>query len=146
MQHLKTLMQLADKASSVIELARATRIHRFNVPPASTIYIDIGNADLFVARAVEPVVEITAKLQAPFAWRTAADQDDAGVYFVARRRPVVGMVAGAVILLTAPQDAHLFLKLTHCVLRLEDVSGDYHLAPSERGKPLRLNAVNPTGK
>ncbi|GEM_PF-357958 len=130
MQHFKTLIKVVNTASSLAELTRSSQTYRFNVAPAITVYLHAAQADIFVMRHNLPVVEITAKLQAPFGWRIAAEQDDAGVYFVARRRLVVGSIAGAVFLVTVPHDAYLTLKLEDCRLSLEHVSGDFQLAPT----------------
>ena len=45
------------------------------------------HAEVRVSRWEFPRIEVTAQLQAPWGWRVESEQDDAGVYFVARRRP-----------------------------------------------------------
>ena len=82
-----------------------------------------------IARQPATQVEISAELQAPFGWRIAAEQDEAGVYFVALRRAIVGAMADASFLVTVPQDAHLTLKLEQTRLCLENVNGIFELSP-----------------
>ena len=74
-------------------------------------------------------MEITAQLQAPFGWRVAAEQDEAGVYFVVLRRAVIGALAAAIFYVTVPLDSYLMLKLDHASLTLEDVAGEIELLP-----------------
>ena len=129
MQHLNTLAQVANAASTLAELTRKSTSYRFNVNSATTFYLDVSQAEVRILRHGEPVIEVNAMLQAPFAWRMESDQDDAGVYVVAKRRPVVGGLAGALFSVVVPYQAHLVLRLEHCRLCLEAVSGTFQVAP-----------------
>ena len=129
MQHLNTLSQLVSAASSVAEFARSTQNYSFLVRSGSTCYVHVAGGEIRIARQPASLVEITAKLQAPFGWRIAAQQDEAGVYFVALRRAIVGTLADASFLVTVPQDAHLTLKLDHTRLSIENVEGTFELSP-----------------
>jgi hypothetical protein len=129
MQHLNTLTQLVNAASTVVELARASQTYIFQVASSATCYIHVSSGDVQVARQSAPQIEIIAQLQAPFAWRVAAEQDDAGVYLVALRRPFVGAMGSASFLITVPEDAYLALRLEHCRLSLADVNGLIELPP-----------------
>src|SRR5690242_21920152 len=111
MQHLNTLWQAVNVASSVTELARQTQTYHFNVSGAVTFYLQAESAEVRITRWNEPKVEVTTQLQAAFGWRVATDQDAAGVYVVARRRPVVGTLSSALFSVLVPQDAYLILKL-----------------------------------
>ena len=132
MQHLNTLTELANAVSTVAEIARHTQTFRFNVSGATTLYMDVESAEVRVLRRADLLaesrqIEVTATLQAPFAWRVATDQDEAGVYVVARRRPVVGAVASGAFAVIVPPDAYLVLKLKDCRLSLEAISGTVEL-------------------
>jgi hypothetical protein len=129
MQHLNTLSQLVSAASSVAEFARSTQNYSFLARPGSTCYVHVAGGEIRIARQPASLVEITAKLQAPFGWRIAAQQDEAGVYFVALRRAIIGTLADASFLVTVPQDAHLTLKLDHTRLSIENVEGTFELSP-----------------
>lgn len=129
MQHLNTLTQLVNAASSVVELARSSQTYVFNIASSATCYVHVRDGEVRIARHSAPQIEIAAQLQAPFAWRVAAEQDEAGVYLVALRRPVVGAVGGASFLITVPESAHLALRLEHSRLSLEDVNGLIELPP-----------------
>jgi hypothetical protein len=138
MQHLNTLTQLVNAASSVVELARSAQTYVFNVTSNATCYIHVSDGEVRIARRNAPQIEIAAQLQAPFAWRVAAEQDEAGVYLVALRRPVVGAVGGASFLVTVPEHAYVALRLERSRLSLEDVNGLIELPPQTT--VLRLSA------
>jgi len=129
MQHLSTLTELANAVSTVAEIARHTQTYRFNVSGAITLYMDAEGAEVRILRraSTDPQIEVEANLQAPFAWRIATDQDEAGVYVVARRRPVVGAVASGSFLVSVPQSTYLVLKLKDCRLSLEAITGTVEL-------------------
>jgi len=130
MQHLNTLTQLVNAASSVVELARSSQTYVFGVSAsAATCYVHVAGGEVRIARHDAPQIEIAAQLQAPFAWRVAAEQDEAGVYLVALRRPVVGAMGGASFLVTVPDYAYVALRLEHSRLCLEDVDGLIELPP-----------------
>jgi hypothetical protein len=129
MQHLNTLSQLVSVASSVVEMARSSQNYSFAVGSATTCYVHVAGGEVRIARHALPTIEIASQVQAPFGWRIAAEQDAAGVYFVALRRAVLGAVADAHFLVTVPQDAHLVLKLERARLALENVDGLLELSP-----------------
>lgn len=130
MQHLNTLTEVVNAVSTVAELAWASQTYRFGVSGAVTFFMHAAHADIRLIRHADPVIEVTAQLQAPFAWRVATDQDDAGVYFVAVRRPVVGAMAGASFAVTVPQNTHLVLKLDDCRLTLDRIGGTVEIPAS----------------
>ena len=129
MQHLNTLSQVANAASTLAELARKSTTYRFNVTGGTTFYLDVSQAEVRLLRHPVPQVEVTMMLQAPFAWRVVTDQDADGVYVVAKLRPVVGSLAGALFSIVVPHDAHLVLRLQNCRLCLEAVDGTYQIPP-----------------
>ncbi len=129
MQHLNTLSQLVSAASTVAELARTSQSYTFAVSSGTTCYVHVAGGEVRVARQSAPTVEIMALLQAPFGWRLSAEQDDAGVYFVALRRPLVGAMAWGSVLVTLPDDAYLALRLEHTRLCLENLDGVLELPP-----------------
>jgi hypothetical protein len=129
MQHLNTLSQVVSAASTVMEWARSSQTYNFMVKSGASCYVHIGGGEVRIARENIGQIEIAAQLQAPFGWRVAHEQDEAGVYFVALRRAIVGGLANANFLIRIPQDAYLTLKLEHTRLALEDVSGIFELPP-----------------
>lgn len=138
MRHLNTLWQIVNAASTIGELARHSQTFHFNVSGPITFYLQSENAQVQVFRWALARVEVTAQLQVPFGWRIATDQDDAGVYLVARRRMVVGAASSAVFNVTVPHDAFLLLKLANGRVILEHVDGVLHIPPPDVGREIMV--------
>jgi hypothetical protein len=136
MQHLNTLNQLVQAASQVTELARASQTYRFPVSAPTTFYLHVSLAEVRITRRPGASAEVQATLGAPFAWRVASDQDEAGIYFVAHRRPLVGALAVASFHISVPPETYLILKLDNVRMTLDDVNGTVELPPG--GTPLNL--------
>jgi hypothetical protein len=130
MQRLNTLWQIASAASQVAEMARASQHYHFTVGAATTFFLHCAHAEVRISRWEQPEIDVVAQLQAPFAWRVETDQDDAGVYFVARRRPVVGQIAGAVFDVHVPHDTYLVLKMEYGRISVGDINGTVELPPT----------------
>lgn len=141
MQHLNTLWKIANAASEVAEIARSSDIHRFNMSAGMTFYLHTAHAEIRIRRWDEPRADVLAQLQAPFGWQVKTDQDEAGVYFVARRKPVVGNLSGAIFTLAVPASAHLLLRLDQCRLVLDDVTAAVQLPPHTRLGELALEPL-----
>lgn len=130
-RYLDRLNQIAAAAGTVAELTRSTMVYRFTVDSGAHLYLHTETSDVRVVRHDHPEIAITALLQPPFAWRIASEQDDAGVYFVALRKPLVGVVAIGKFEISAPRDSHLILKLEGVRLTLDSVSDTLDL-PAQR--------------
>jgi hypothetical protein len=139
MQKLTTLWQIANAASQVADMARSSGTYRFGVTGDATFYLHTAGADVHITRWTQPLIEVGATLQAPFAWRIETDQDDAGVYFVARRRRVVGSLAGATFRISVPPSTHLILKLESSRLSLDHLNGTVELPPAGKNFIIQQN-------
>jgi hypothetical protein len=142
MQHLNMLWQLVNAASTVSELARQSQIYRFGVIGPITLYLRAENAVVQVSRWQQPMVEISAQLQAAFGWRIGTDQDEAGVYFVAKRRVVVGGLSRAVFRVNVPGDTYLILKLKSGHILLEDVDATLNIAPQDSTGHMEIGTAS----
>lgn len=131
MQRLSTLWQIVNAASSVKDLTQLTRTYHFAVTGPITCYLRAENGTVSVIRWNRPIIEITARLQGPFGWRIAAEQDEAGVYIAAKRRAVIGGLSRARFQLRVPHDVYLVLNLYGCALHLEDVNSTLHVRPQD---------------
>ncbi len=98
-------------------------IQRFEVRLPTTIYVRASQCDITVVRQPGNQVELSANLRASFGWDFIAEHDDAGVYVVAKRKPVVGAISTARLMLTVPPDANLVFHLTPGAVHLADVDG-----------------------
>ncbi len=95
----------------------------FSVQPPLTVYVRASHAEVTILRGAPQSVSLEADLHASFGWDFATDQDEAGVYIVARRKPIVGALSWAKFSLTVPLDAHLALNLTPGSVHLAHVNG-----------------------
>lgn len=131
MQKLNRLWQITNAASTVRDLAQHTKTYHFAIRPPGTVYLQAEYADVTIVRWNRPNVEITTVLQAPFGWRIATEQDDAGVYMVARRRAMIGGFSTAKFVIRLPDVLYLTLKLSECSISLRQVTGAFEFAPTQ---------------
>jgi hypothetical protein len=129
MQKLNTLWQVVNAASEITSLTRHTQTYYFSTLGPITFYLQAENADVRVMRWQQPKVEVTATLQAAFGWRIATDQDDAGVYVVAKRKAVLGRMSTGLFNIVVPEDAYLVLKLNDGRVILEHIIGTLQVPP-----------------
>ncbi|MBN1563617.1 MAG: hypothetical protein JXA10_07255 [Anaerolineae bacterium] len=90
------------------------RSHRqiFNVTAPPTIYVRGSHCNVTIQHHADPKVILDVNLHRAFGVELVAEQDDAGIYIVAKRKAVVGKVTRADLTLTIPSDSHLALHLT----------------------------------
>ena len=127
MNTLNNLWKLVNAASSVRDMAQQSKTYQFAAKPDTTLYLHLDGVDLHITRWAQPLIRVQTVLQAGFGWRIASEQDDVGVYLVARRRSVVGTVAQGRFEVNLPHDAHLVMKLERCNLHLQGLHGAYEL-------------------
>jgi hypothetical protein len=126
---LTTLWQTVSAVSELSDIARSRQTYHFSTLGPVTFYLQAEQAEVRVTRWPQPRVEVTVTLQAAFGWRVATDQDEAGVYIVARRRPLVGGLSRAVFDALVPHDAFLDLRLDDGRVVLEGVRGMLQVPP-----------------
>ncbi|MCA9881567.1 MAG: hypothetical protein KC615_08090 [Anaerolineae bacterium] len=132
MQHLDNLWKIVNVASSVRDMAVERKTLRYTVEPPVTLYLHLQSAHITFEQWTQPIIEISSELQASFGWRLKADQDEYGVYFVAKRMAVVGNLAQAKIRALVPPQTNLVLRLEKCSLTMSNLSGTVEL-PSNGG-------------
>jgi hypothetical protein len=115
----------------------------FNVQLPCTVYVRAAHCTVDVRRQAaereRERVELHATLRAAFGWEFSTDQDDAGVYIVAKRKPVVGALADARFSLNVPTGAHLVLHLTPGSVHLIDFDGKITLEGASMNEAARLD-------
>ncbi len=123
----------------------AERIHTqvFNVTSPVTVYLRASHCRVTVRRAAAAKIILEANLQRALGIEFAAEQDQAGIYIIARRKPVVGTVARAEFTLTIPADTHLAFHLTPGDIVFENVDGIAEL-PSKLVFPPAEITSHPT--
>ncbi len=119
-----------DTASEVApRIGAAAQRQVFEVKPPVTVYVHASSSRVTVRRRPGNHVQLDANLRAAFGWQLVAEQDDAGVYIVAKRKPVVGALSSADFMLTIPPDARLLVQLNPGALILEDLDGMLDVPP-----------------
>jgi len=130
-QTLSTLRKLLSAASLVRDAAFETKTLEFLAPKPLTFYLDTEDSEVIIRRWAQTKITARARLQIGFGWHLQSEQDEAGVYVVAKRRPFVGSFSRAEFDITLPDMVHVVLKLTNSVMLLEDVTGTFQIpAPS----------------
>lgn len=128
-QRLNALWQVMKAAGRVTEFTQQSRAYHFGVSEPITFFLEAENAEVRVARWDLPQIKVEAKLRAAFGWRVATDQDAAGVYVVAKGRPVMGGLLRARFDVLIPEDVYVVLKLENSRIVLEKVDGTLELPP-----------------
>ncbi len=133
MQKLNTLWQIVNAASDITSMTRHTETYHFSTfGEPITFYLRAEQSEVRIMRWALAKVEVTATLQAAFGWRIAADQDEAGVYVAAKRKPVLGNLSRALFSIIVPHDAHLVLHLDEGRLVLENLTGTLEMPPLDK--------------
>lgn len=106
-----------------------SQVQVFNVVPPVTVYIRASNCRVAVRRTTESKVTLEAHLASAFGLELATEQDDAGVYIIAHRKPVVGQIGHVNLTVTVPADCHLAFHVTPGDIVLEGIDGMLELPP-----------------
>lgn len=108
----------------------------FTVSRPLTVYVRGSHCAVSVRRHDAPRVELEANLARAFGVELTAEQDEAGIYIVARRKPVVGAAARLELALTVPPDAHLAFHLTPGDVSFLDLDGLAELPAAQVFAPV----------
>lgn len=125
-----TVNNATGTASQLLEITHRSHTYHFNVLPdfPLTFYVQTEKAEVRIFRWNRPQIELTIKLQMPFGWRVATEQDDAGVYVAARRKPVVGRLSTGLFEAFVPEHTYLVLKCAESGVYLGNVEGTLHVS------------------
>ena len=126
MANLRDALKLAGAAR---DLAVERRRYNWDVTPPATFYLQAEHADIRLSQNDESRIDATIELRGRFAWQLAAEQDEAGVYIIARRKAVLGSLARLRIHAHLPPGLTISLKLHNCQLRLDDLHGELDFPP-----------------
>lgn len=136
--HLNTIWKAVNVASTVSEMARQSQTYHFPVSGPITLYLRAEQAEVRLTRWAKPEIEVTAQLQVAFGWKLVTDQDEAGVYIVAKRRALVGGFSSVIFSILAPPDTYLLLNLDESRVLLEHVDGTLHIPPAGAEGTLKI--------
>ena len=72
---------------------------------------------------------LESSCRAGFGWQLATDQDEAGVYIIARRKALIGSIGRAKFDIKLPEQAHISLNLKNCQVCLAELNRALELPP-----------------
>jgi hypothetical protein len=121
---------LGAAVEAVPKLSQQSFIQVFNVTLPVTVYVRASHCRVTIRREATRQVTLQADMYRAFGVELVAEQDDAGVYIVARRKPVVGRVSRADFTITVPPDSHLVFHLTPGDVVLHSIDGLLELPPT----------------
>lgn len=148
MHRLETLFQLVSAIRGLPNLTKRRQVAAYEVHGPTTVYVRASFSRVTVVRILEPRVQIECELRQAFGWEWAVERDDAGIYVVLKRRPVVGKLSTADLHLLVPADAYLVFHLTPGSVHLADFEGRLAVEPlgeSSTVSPTSSVAVQPGG-
>ena len=129
MQRFENLWKAVNLVSSVRDLAVESKTYQWDVAPPITFFLDVEYGDVRLKRHNKSVISASIELQAGFGWQIVTDQDPAGVYIVARRKPLIGTMGRGKFEVILPHDVHITLKLEQCQLILDDLNTTLDFPP-----------------
>jgi hypothetical protein len=113
-----------DSALSVVpKTAQRSHVQVFSVHSPVTVYVRASHCRVTVCRHPDSKVVLETNLYRAFGVELTAEQDEAGVYVVARRKAVVGRITRIDLMLTVPADSHLAFHLTPGDIIFQDIDG-----------------------
>ncbi len=123
------LLDILAAVRSLPDLTRRRQVAAYEVSGPITVYIRAAHSRVTVQRTTEHRVQVECDLRQAFGWQWTTERDDAGIYVVLKRRPVVGSLSYADLTLTVPSDAYLVFHLTPGSVHLQDFEGRLSVAP-----------------
>jgi hypothetical protein len=129
MQHLDTLWRLINAAGTVRDLASDNKTLTYYVPEAATLYIHVEASHIALQRHQQRHITIETSLQPTFGWRLQSEQDEAGVYLVAKRRRGLQGISHGQFLIYAPNDVHCVVRAENSQFTLADITQTLHISP-----------------
>ncbi len=129
MRNLSKLRGALDLLGSIRDLTVVSRQYQWEVQTPSSFYLEAEYAEINLARADNNHLHVSVKLRASMSWKLVTERDDAGVYIVAKRKPLIGNIGRARLHVRVPHGVHISLQLQCCVLCLDELVSRYDLPP-----------------
>lgn len=124
---------------SARELVAETRQLEWTASPPNTFFLQAEHCDISLAWHDEAQVIARLDLQAGFGWQWTSDQDESGVYLIARRKALIGGIARGRIAVTLPRGIHISLKLARCQLCCQGLDASLEWPPFAGDAQERIN-------
>ena len=111
------------------ELAIETRRFNWDVTTGSTFFLQAEQADIRLVTHRRPEVLAKIELQAGFGRQLLTEQDEAGVYIIVRRKPLIGSIGRCRFDITLPDDIHISFKLDQCKVCFDELTTSLDFPP-----------------
>ncbi|MCY4537489.1 MAG: hypothetical protein OXE52_04575 [Chloroflexi bacterium] len=111
------------------DLTIESRNYEWEVRPPSSFYMEAEYAEVNLSRSQDNHLYVNVRLRASMSWKLAAERDDAGVYVVVKRKPLIGNIGRARFQVRVPHGVHISLQLEKSVLCINDLVGALDLPP-----------------
>ncbi len=128
---LETALNLFTTFRSLPNVTKQRQVAAYEVNGPTTVFVRASHCRVTVQRTVEPQVQIQCEMRQAFGWDWVTEHDEAGVYIVLKRRPLVGKLSTADLTLIVPADAYLAFHLTPGSIHLADFEGRLSVEPME---------------
>lgn len=128
---LETALTLFTTFRGLPNVAKKQQVAAYEVSGPTTVFVRASHCRVNVQRAVESQVQIQCEMRQAFGWDWVTEHDDAGVYVVLKRKPLVGKLSTADLTLIVPPDAYLVFHLTPGSIHLGDFEGRLSVEPME---------------
>ncbi len=129
MRRLAGIWNAVKLVGSARDLAIETRRLEWNVTLPNTFFLQAEHCDISLSWHDQLKVLATLELPASFGWQWTTEQDEAGLYIVARRKPLIGSIGRGKFTFALPQGLHLSLKLENCQLCWDRLHTSLELPP-----------------
>lgn len=129
MRHLGNFWKAAQLLNAARGLAVETQRFSWDVTAPNTLFLQAEQSDIQLVLHDQPQILAKIELRAGFSWQLSTDQDAAGVYVVAVRKPVIGSIARGKFTFHCPRGVYISLKLKQCQLCFDDLTASLDLPP-----------------
>ena len=135
MRTLKRLQGALELLLSLRDLTTLSRNYQWEARAPSSFYLEAEYAEVNLSRCDEDQLSVALRLRSSMSWKLATEQDDAGVYVVLKRKPLIGNIGRARFSARIPRGVHISLQLQNSVLCLEEMVSALDLPPEPESNP-----------
>ncbi len=130
-----------DGKQRLVASSSQSHLRVFKVEAPVTVFVRGTKCKVTVQYHEVEQVELHAHLVWAFGLKFVTEQDEAGVYIVAKRRRFWGWISRAEFVLRVPAYANLAFSVTPGTVNLENVTGVVNISPLTRPIPLSLSQI-----
>lgn len=136
MRSFELAWQIFSTARSLPDVTSRRHVVAYEVQNPTTVYVRASHCRVNVQRTPTAQVQVECELRQSFGWDWLVERDEAGIYIVLKRKPLVGALSSAALTLIVPPDAYLVFNLTPGNVHLADFEGSLAVAPVQGSSPV----------